>query len=369
MGTKKITLAFMGDIMPGGVLEYAKCENDFASQSIIKLLNKADFRIATLESAIGENLEFDKEKMEREDWRNIIYSHKKKKRKLEQLNINLVSVANNHIFDLGEDGLRNTLTQLEKKQIKYVGANLNDFSTQYPTIIKIHNKTIAFLAYMPHWWEAPHPPSKDKPGINLFYLEKVISDVKAAKQKYDFVFVLPHWGIEYTFFPTERERLFAKLIIDAGADGIFGSHTHQIQPIIKRHGKPICFSLGNFLFPDFYIQPTRPIWYPTTKELDNIEIQNSYNYPEYTNIYLKRIWKKINRIGMIVFVTIKEDNNINTSYKLSYLDSSNKLIVLKRSWQLKLLLKIIGYALHMGSYKYIYIVIKKLHSFFNINNK
>ena len=227
MGTKKITLVFMGDIMPGGVLEYAKYENDFASQGIIELLNRADFRIATLESAIGENLEFDKEKMEREDWRNIIYSHNHSLKKLEQLNINLVSVANNHIFDLGEDGLRNTLTQLEKKHIKHVGANLNDFSTQSPTIIKIHNKTIAFLAYMPYWWEAPHPPSKDRPGINLFYLEKVISDIKAAKQKYDFVFVLPHWGIEYTFFPTERERLFARQIIDAGADGILRRRTEE----------------------------------------------------------------------------------------------------------------------------------------------
>ena len=219
---------------------------------------------------------------------------------------------------------------------------------------------------MPHWWEAPHPADESKPGINLFYIERVLNDVREAKRIHDFVFVLPHWGLEYTYFPTNRERIYANLIIDAGADGIIGSHTHQIQPSIFRKGKPICFSLGNFLFPDFYIQPTRPIWYPVENDVvDDIDI--TYDYPEYTDKFLKRVWKHKNRIGLIAKITINErSKSIKLYHIYTYLNSNNQIVKYRHHLCLSVILFIIGASLKLPIYQFLYRAKNKLCRMFNI---
>ena len=70
----KIKIAFLGDIMPGGMFQ---CKENFISSEAMRVLQIFDLRIATLECAIGENIPFDQEKMEREEWRNIIYAKNK----------------------------------------------------------------------------------------------------------------------------------------------------------------------------------------------------------------------------------------------------------------------------------------------------
>lgn len=345
---EEVNIAFLGDIMPGGLFHG---NNDIVSSEIAKILSFFDIRVATLECAIGDNLEFDSEKMERKDWRNIIYAHNIDLCKLKYLGIDVVSLANNHVFDLGENGLVNTINLLDSLGIKYCGAGLNKELASQPAVIDKGGKTFAFLAYMPFWWEAPHPATEDKPGINLFYMNQVVVDIKEAKRKYDYVFVLPHWGLEYTFIPTNRERVNAKMMLDAGADGIIGSHTHQLQPLVIWNRRPVCFSLGNFAFPDFYIQPTRPIWYPdNTIDVSTIEV--SYTYPDYTDKYLKRVWKKCARKGGILALGIKE-NMVRGKMIYTYLNSENIVVLKSCGLSVKFVLWFVKLCLSFRYYKYL----------------
>ena len=341
-----IKIAFLGDFMPGGVMTG---NSDFYTPKIKSLLDECNIRIATLESAIGEGFDFDKEKMEREDWRNIIYSPNHDLSKLKDLNIDAVSLANNHIFDLGEMGLVNTLEQLDSLGIKHFGAGRNYEETVSPAIIKVNNKTLCFLGYMPSWWEAPHPSINNGPGINQFNIDIIVDDIIKYKSLYDYVFVMPHWGLEYTYLPTDRERCFVEKMIDAGADGIIGSHTHQIQPTIKIKKTPVCYSLGNFFFPDFYIQPTRPIWYPK-EETETSQIPITYEYPESTDIYMKRIWPFRSRVGQMLFFRIGEKTNFLT--KTVLLDNNNVLQPYTLSILTKLKLLIVGLAIRTHFYRY-----------------
>lgn len=98
-------------------------KTDFVSAEIQSYLSKFEYRIATLEAAIGDNYPFDAEKMNGR--KNIIYSKNADIQKMIELNINIVSLANNHIFDLGLDGFKNTISLLDKYNILYCGAGLN----------------------------------------------------------------------------------------------------------------------------------------------------------------------------------------------------------------------------------------------------
>ncbi|NMB50379.1 MAG: hypothetical protein GX997_08010 [Bacteroidales bacterium] len=101
-----IKIAFVGDIMPGGVLH--GISSGYISNRLLTYLNNFDLRIGTLERAIGDNFDFDKRKMKGK--KSIIYSKNIDIEKLVLLNIDAVSLANNHVFDLGKDGLYNTFT-------------------------------------------------------------------------------------------------------------------------------------------------------------------------------------------------------------------------------------------------------------------
>ena len=108
--------------MPGGVLPY---QQEYASKAVRALLRSADYRVGTLECAIGDNLPFDENKMGPNGWKNIVYAREVDLQRVVDLNFNLVSLANNHIFDLGIEGLRNTIRLLREKGIKFCGAGEN----------------------------------------------------------------------------------------------------------------------------------------------------------------------------------------------------------------------------------------------------
>ena len=94
--------------MPGGVLPY---QENYVRENIISYMKSFDLRIGTLECAIGNNMEYDQSKMDAE--KNIIYARDEDFYRVKELGIDVVSLANNHIYDLGEAGLRNTIELLK----------------------------------------------------------------------------------------------------------------------------------------------------------------------------------------------------------------------------------------------------------------
>lgn len=314
-------LLFVGDIMPGGLLPYQK---EYISPELVEYLRKFDCRIGTLESAMGDGLDYDEEKMNGK--MNIIYSPSKEIFRLKEMGVNVVSLANNHTFDLGSEGLDNTIKLLNKAGILWCGAGRNKEEAKRPAVIELKGKKIAFLAacqygtvYIGH---VKKPTEKDA-GINLLDINSFCDDIRAAKQQYDYVFALPHWGVEYTYLPTPECRNWARKMIEAGADGVFGSHPHQIQPLIHYQGKPIAFSMGNFIFPDYYMEVPRPISYPDP----TIDTSSWMRYEFYPNIIAEpcvQVWRHTSRIGMMVECDV-EGCCITAKYKLAYLSKRNIL--------------------------------------------
>ncbi len=313
----KIKIAFVGDVFPGGVLVNQEIICD---EQVMDVLMSADLRVATLECALGpgetDGYSFDEEKMARPDWRNIIWAPDKCIKRLKELHIDVVTIANNHIFDLGEKGLKNTIRLLDENGIKHCGAGINLEEASKPAVVEIKGRTIAFLGYMVYFtgWRAPHPASEKSSGINIFELDSAVSEVSRLKRQYDYLFLLPHWGDEYSYWPVPVDINYSKKLIKAGANGIMGSHTHQVQPTVLFAKAPVCFSLGNFVFPDFFLGTNRAACYPEPNHIPSIPA--TYSYERHPSSTMLRVWPQKNRLGLLHFLSLSENSLQNRRYLL-----------------------------------------------------
>ena len=187
--------------------------------------------------------------------------------------------------------------------------------------------TIAFLAYCMYdspWLGQVRLAEENVPGISPLDITKVVEDIRMAKKNYDKVVVLPHWGKEYSYEPLPETIEIAKQMVQAGADAVIGTHPHQVQPMIKIKGVPVCFSMGNFLFPDFYMQPPRPIWYPDA-DIDRATIPSvdSYIFPVEKPVL--RVWEPLSRYGMSVDVRLSPHHRISVNPVFTHLSYNNNL--------------------------------------------
>lgn len=307
-----MNLFFCGDIMPGGVLPY---QREYISSELQNYMQGFDFRIGTLEAAVGTNLPYDEIKMKGRQ--NIVFARDEDFFRVKEMGFDVVSLANNHIWDLGEEGLKNTIRLLEENNIKYCGAGLNIEEASKPAIIEKDGLRVAILAYCMYgnpWMGYVELAGTNKAGVNPLDIEKVVCDIRETKKKYDRVIVMPHWGKEYQYEPLTKCITMAKRMVEAGADAILGSHPHHIQPLLKIRNVPVCFSMGNFLFPDFYMFPPRPIWYPSKYE-DLSQIKRVESYPFPISEPILQVWNKEARVGQIIsFQLSKEETNCNNKF-------------------------------------------------------
>ena len=322
-----IRIAFMGDINPGGEMTHTGS----ISNGLKEELSSYDLRVATLESSLGENIPFCPKKMSDPKGGNIIFSPDSSISILKQLGINAVSLANNHSFDCGIEGAYHTMDILEKENIEYFGAGHDKVETEEPFITIIHGKRICFLAYYPSEWKVQYIADDSIGGLNQFDLEKVINDVRNYRKTCDYVFVMPHWGKEQTMIPPSENIRMAHSIIEAGATGVIGSHTHVVQPIIKDGDGVIAMSLGNFLFPDRYIVAPRVTYYPTEVERAKPNIPRTNRYPFVKELTYKHSHER-GRTGIICEVILDEDK-VSFKRHYTYLDNEHNLQLKKPSWR------------------------------------
>lgn len=302
--TDSIRIACMGDTMPGGVLHY-ESGNSFCSEPLLNLLKNADIRVATLETAVGDKPDFDPEKMKRD--KDVIYCPTVDLKRLQTLGINVVSLANNHAWDLGLPGIENAMRELDNLGIKYCGAGRNIVEAHKPAVISVNGKSVAFIAFCdnkPGTCGYIPRATASNPGISVMDEADIHDSISNLKGKYDFLFVMMHWGKEYYCYPTSEVNSLARKIIDWGADGVIGSHSHQVQPVISYHGRPVIFSLGNFFFPDRIITTPRSTFYPEgSPDLSSLPVTDGYPMVEQPTY---KIWKPVARRGQITFISVSD---------------------------------------------------------------
>ncbi len=159
-----------------------------------------------------------------------------------------VTLANNHSGDFGRDAFAQMLGLLRQAGLAQAGGGLNLSQAHTPWIVERRGLRIAILSYnefLPRSFEAGH----DAPGVAWSEDEQVVHDIRRARQVHRADLVIPfmHWGWENERVANARQRLLARKMIDAGADAVIGGHPHVTQDIEHYQGKPIVYSVGNFV--------------------------------------------------------------------------------------------------------------------------
>lgn len=165
---------------------------------------------------------------------------------LRDAGIDIVSVANNHMWDYGQDGLQETLDSLSAQEVLYVGASVESDKRFEPKVLEVKGKKIAFLA-MTELLNGYENVGADQ-FIAFNDSKKLIETIQSIKDNVDWVIVSLHTGTEYAPKPSSGTVKLAHDLIDAGADAILGHHPHVPQQIEVYNNKPIFYSLGNFAF-------------------------------------------------------------------------------------------------------------------------
>lgn len=166
---------------------------------------------------------------------------------LREAGFTVLNLANNHILDFGSAELDLTRALLQKEGIAAFGAGSGLQAARLPAVVTVRGVRVGFLGYGVAHSSAVYV-GKDRAGIVPIQKEYIREDIQALRKTVDVLIVSYHWGMEYEQHPTDAQRDLAHLTIDWGADLVLGHHPHVMQGIEVYKGRPIAYSLGNFVF-------------------------------------------------------------------------------------------------------------------------
>ncbi len=158
--------------------------------------------------------------------------------------IGLVSLANNHAFDYGEDGLVSTIRALRRARIQHIGAGLNEEEAWRFADLNVGGRRIGFVGVSHNEFGVA---GGAKPGVAGFDELNALRAVQAAKAVCDKVVVLYHGGIEYSRLPSPRLRRRCWFFLESGADAVICQHSHIAGAIETPEGRPLIYGQGDFI--------------------------------------------------------------------------------------------------------------------------
>jgi poly-gamma-glutamate synthesis protein (capsule biosynthesis protein) len=158
--------------------------------------------------------------------------------------VDVVTLANNHTMDFQAEGLVETMQTLDNAGIHHLGAGRNITEARRPKIIDVKGQRIAYFGY----YGDLHAAGEKSAGTNPIEEERISQDIRAVRDQVDWVVVNYHWGQELADRPADWQVELARFTIDQGADLIVGHHPHVLQGAEVYKGRPIVYSLGNFIF-------------------------------------------------------------------------------------------------------------------------
>lgn len=160
---------------------------------------------------------------------------------LRQLGFDAVNLANNHSLDQGRDGFAATRAALVSAGIGFFGDQVRDDGE--PWVAEVRGKNIAMLGFNVTDNQLDEPAAR--------------AALERAARENDLVIVQVHWGAEYVPRPTASQRELGRKLVDWGADAVIGHHPHWMQGLEVWRGRPIFWSLGNFIFDQYWSAETQ----------------------------------------------------------------------------------------------------------------
>ena len=251
MRDKKIKIFFAGDFC-----SKPSTSKITVSDELNSLIQSCDLKVVNFEVPLKPDVSLPPQQYER------FWQHDDAPGFLRGLGFNLFSMANNHAFDWGDEGFKKTKSALGDQSF---GAGSYDEAYRVK-VCEINGIQIGFLALSYAAYTGVFDDVMNHDGLGCAYINdlRVNHDIMEAKKNVDYLFVLPHDGIEYIDVPLPETTARYRDFIDYGADGVIASHPHCPQGWEEYTGKPIFYCLGNFYFnsKDSYdFKCNKPHWY------------------------------------------------------------------------------------------------------------
>ncbi len=279
-----LKILFFGDLMLDRYNRTLMNKNgaEYFTQKIKELFAEPDLVVVNLEGPVtnNESVSSGKGKDDPNHFR-FTFDQEQTKQFLNLNRIKIVNIGNNHILNFNNDGLEQTKEFLEKNSIDYFG---DPFDPEKTFLIKkIKGQKIALVNYSRF------------SGPKVMEVEKIIQKLD---KEVDLVIVYAHWGLEYKLVNSKAQKNKAHRFIEAGADLIIGSHPHVVQPIEVYKDKVIFYSLGNFVFDQYFSEEVRSVL--------GVEIDIKKNKDKEKGIDLKLIPLEMQKTGQLEFMSDKK---------------------------------------------------------------
>jgi Bacterial capsule synthesis protein PGA_cap len=169
--------------------------------------------------------------------------------------VDVMSLANNHGYDQGPQGLLDSIRNIEDAGIIPLGAGKDAEAADAPRYVDVKGWRIGLVGVDEVLDPLDEVATADKPGTAVGHdFSRALASIQEADANADLVIVMLHWGVELDTQPRDYQVAEAHRMIDAGADILFGSHAHRLQPMDTYQGHPIFYGLGNFVWPNFSVE-------------------------------------------------------------------------------------------------------------------
>ncbi|MGP4021197.1 CapA family protein [Saccharopolyspora sp. 5N708] len=256
----------MGAVGDINLADFATDSNPF--RDLMPYLDTLNLAVGTLEGLLAEPAEL----FYKPGFKHVGEGHAPN---LAEARFRMLNLASNVSF--GADPIGTTIKQLDAAGIAHTGAGLDRTGARQPARFTVDGKTIGMVSrtavFWPHGHEAtdtqagvvpihvttsyqPHPRLIELPGLPAKVIttpdpadvEALRADLAAQREDVDILIAFFHFGVSSQREVVDYQRTLAQASIDAGADVVFGSHAHVIQPIEVYRGKPIFYGLSQVIF-------------------------------------------------------------------------------------------------------------------------
>lgn len=251
-GDNLVKLFITGDFCPIGQAEKALTNNDNTAEifgEFSEIIRHSDLAVTNLECPLtGSQVAIRKIGPNLKACPDVA-------RILKEAGFNLVTLANNHIYDYDEEGLEETLKILADNAIDFVGAGKTLSEAQRIFYREIRNVKVAIVNFCEVEFSCANNVHG---GANPIDLIDNVHQIQQARENADHVIVIVHGGHEHYHYPSPETLKRYRFFVEQGVSAVIGHHTHCVGGHEEHMGVPIFYSLGNFFFPS---KKAEPFWY------------------------------------------------------------------------------------------------------------
>ena len=205
---------------------------------------------------------------------------------LVNLGFNLISLANNHTLDRGEDAALYSNSYWKSKGVITAGSYSSMEERNQVNVYEQNGIKYAFLAYT----VSSNAKVRKDYLLNIYSADKAKSDIDAIKDQVDVIIVSMHWGREDTNTPTESQKQIAEYLSSLGVNIVIGHHPHVVQPVEYVNNTLVIYSLGNFISNQLSIRLNNGIglMYGTDIVVDDNGVRFENEYKELVLAYAEK---------------------------------------------------------------------------------